>query len=76
MITLLIGTSVAAVGGLGWYGFKASLRIAEWGRGMDECDRIFQAAEGVGSINFEEGRKRAPKDGPRILPFVIPHLRP
>jgi hypothetical protein len=77
VITLLIGTSMIAGIGLGWYGYKASLRIAEWGRGMDECDQIFQTAtEGIGSTNFEDVRKRIPKDGPRIAPFVTSQLRP
>jgi hypothetical protein len=77
MITFLLGTSAVAGVGLGWYGYRASLRIAEWGRAMNECDQIFQAAtEGTSSTNLEEGRKRIPKDGPRILPFVTPHLRP
>jgi hypothetical protein len=77
MIALLVGTSVVAGIGLGWYGYKASLRIAAWGRGMDECDLIFQAVtEGSGPTNFEDGWKRVPKDGPRIAPFVTSHLRP
>ena len=74
MIIFLLGTSTIAGVGLGWYGYKARLRIAEWGRGMDECDQIFQAvAEETEGANFG---KRIPKDGPRIVPFVIPHLRP
>ena len=76
MITFLVGISMLAGVGLGWYGYKASLRIAAWGRGLDECDRIFQeAGEGVELIS-EDGRKRAPKDGARIVPFATPHLRP
>lgn len=47
MISLLFGTLILAGIGLGWYGYKASLRIAEWGRGMDECDHIFQIAGGI-----------------------------
>jgi hypothetical protein len=77
MITLLVGISILGGVGLGWYGYKAFLRIEAWGRGMDECDQIFQAmSEGTGSTGFEEGRKRAPKDGPCIAPLVTSHLQP
>ena len=41
MVALLVGVSVA-VAGLGWCGYKASVRIAEWGRNMDACDNIFR----------------------------------
>ena len=43
MIALLVGVSVA-VAGLGWCGYKASVRIAEWGRNMNACDDIFRRA--------------------------------
>jgi hypothetical protein len=43
MIVLLVGVTVLAVTGLGWYGHKASVRIATWGRNMNEQDGIFQA---------------------------------
>ncbi len=76
MVIFLLGTSIVAVGGLGWYGHKASLRIAEWGRGMDECDQIFQAvAEETEDTHFDGVRKRIPKDESHVLPFVTPHLR-
>jgi hypothetical protein len=45
MIALLIGTLALAGVALGWYGYRASVRIAVWGRNMDECDRIFQTME-------------------------------
>jgi hypothetical protein len=77
MITLLVGTSILAGVGLGWYGYKASLRIAAWGRGMDECDRIFQTVtQGTGGSNFDDGRKRPPQSAPVAAPFVTSHLRP
>jgi hypothetical protein len=73
MTTLLIGISIFALVGLGWYGYKASLRIEAWGQGVDECDRIFQTVSGEpGASNFDEGRQRPP----RIAPFVTSHLRP
>jgi hypothetical protein len=38
---LLIGMTILAFAGtLGWYGHKASLRIAAWGEGMNQRDRI------------------------------------
>ena len=77
MVALLVGTSVVAGVWLGWYGYKASLRIRAWGQGMNECDRIFQRmAEETEGTNFEDARQRLPKDGPGIAPFVTPHLRP
>ena len=44
MITLLIGFSVIAGVGLGWYGHKAVLRINRWGQNANACDDIFRAA--------------------------------
>ena len=44
MIALLLGSSALVVGALGWYGYRAFCRIQEWGRGMNEIDRIFQYA--------------------------------
>jgi hypothetical protein len=43
MIALLVGITTLAAMGLGWYGHKASVRIATWGQNMDEQDSIFQA---------------------------------
>ena len=40
MIPLMIGTSLVAGALLGWYGYKASLRIAAWGRNMNEREGI------------------------------------
>jgi hypothetical protein len=54
MIALLMGASVFAGVVLGWYGYKASVRIAVWGRNMDECDRIFQMA----NEHTDDGRLR------------------
>jgi hypothetical protein len=44
MIALLLGASTLVVGVVGWYGYRAFCRIQEWGRGMNEIDRIFQIA--------------------------------
>ena len=60
MITLMVGASVLAGVGLGWYGYKASVRIEAWGQGMNECDLIFQAmSEPTGDGGFE-GTPRRP----------------
>jgi hypothetical protein len=45
MTMLLLGMSVFAGMGLGWFGHKAKLRIDLWGRNADQQDLIFQAAE-------------------------------
>ena len=44
MVALLLGASTLVVGALGWYGYRAGCRIQEWGRRMNEIDRIFQIA--------------------------------
>ena len=44
MVTLLLGASTLVVGAMGWYGYWAVCRIQEWGRGMNQIDRIFQIA--------------------------------
>jgi hypothetical protein len=76
MIVLLVGTSVAAGVALGWYGYKASVRIQTWGQRMNECDSIFQVATaGTERTNFDEAQTRVPKDGPRIVPLAAPPLR-
>jgi hypothetical protein len=77
MIALLVGTLIVAGVWIGWYGYRASLRIAEWGRRMDECDSIFQTVTaGTEKVHYEDGRKRIPKDGPSVMPFgptPLPH---
>jgi hypothetical protein len=71
MIALLIGASVFAGVVLGWYGYKASVRIAVWGRNMNECDRIFQMA----SEHTDDGRLQGSGNVPAILPIAGKHLR-
>jgi hypothetical protein len=44
MNALILGASTLVVGVVGWYGYRAVCRIQEWGRGMNEIDRIFQYA--------------------------------
>ncbi len=44
MVILITGASIAATCWLGWMGYKASLRIQAWGRGLDACDEIFRIA--------------------------------
>ena len=38
---LLIGASTLVVTALGWFGYRAFLRIETWGRNMNEIDGIF-----------------------------------
>lgn len=72
MITLLIGISVLAGVSLAWFGYKTSLRIQAWGRGMDECDRIFQTVGGeLSGAEFDQNRKR-----PQSATLIATHLRP
>jgi len=74
MIPLLFGATTLAVAVLGWYGYRASIRIAAWGERMNDCDRIIQTVtEETGSAYFEDGRKRIPQDGPRMSPLVTSH---
>jgi hypothetical protein len=40
MIALLVGMSVMAGAAIGWYTYKAGLRIAMWGRKMNEFDQL------------------------------------
>jgi hypothetical protein len=72
MITLLIGTSLLAGLGCGWYGHKAKLRIDTWGQNEQECDLIFQVAEGGQSL--ENDWKRVPGDAPPLAPFTAAPL--
>lgn len=57
MIALLIGAStLIAIGVAGWYGYRAYCRIQEWGRRMNEIDRIFQySGEHVDHREFVRG---------------------
>lgn len=53
MIVLMIGTTAMVAVGIGWYGHKASLRIAYWGLRVNEQDLIFQRlsqGEGEGEL--------------------------
>jgi len=73
MIALLVGVTTLAVIGLGWYGYKASVRISTWGRNMDEQDGIFQAM--TGPERLESPRSRPPiRDGVGSLQAVGGHL--
>jgi hypothetical protein len=75
MIPLLIGAFAVAGAGIGWVGYKANVRIAEWGRNMNECDRIFQmAAEGEGDPDQPMVRSRSTEDGRAKTPFVGQHM--
>jgi hypothetical protein len=72
MITLLIGTSLLAGIGFGWYGHKAKLCIDTWGQNAQERDLIFQTAEG--GTNFESDWKRMPGDASPLAPFTAAPL--
>ena len=76
MITLMVGASILAGIGLGWYGYKASIRIEAWGDGMNECDAIFQAvSEPAGDGGFQ-GSPRRPVGNIRAAgAFAGQHLR-
>jgi hypothetical protein len=57
MIASLIGITTLAAVGLGWYGHKASARIATWGQNLNEQDSIFQAmAEPAERGDIQTGR--------------------
>ena len=73
MITLLIGVTTLAAIGLGWYGYRASARIATWGRNMDEQDRIFRA---MASPDCVDSQRSIPviRDGVGALQVVGGHL--
>ena len=77
MIALLVGVSVA-VAGLGWCGYKASVRIAEWGRNMNACDEIIRTASkltGGELIPAVERVSVAPPRGKREIPLgVVKHV--
>ena len=74
MIAFIVGASILGGVGLGWYGYKAVLRIEIWGQGMNECDAIFQAMS-QGEIGGElpqsrsRGRAEEPEFGRRHFPI-------
>jgi hypothetical protein len=71
MIPLLIASFTVAGAGIGWVGYKANARIAEWGRNMNECDRIFQiAAEGKDHAEPSMARSRGTEEGRAKSPYV------
>jgi hypothetical protein len=75
MITLIVGASVLAGIGLGWYGYKASIRIEAWGRGMNECDLIFQAmSEDMDDGGFRGSPRRPVGNVRGAGVFAGPHL--
>jgi hypothetical protein len=72
MSALLIGMSAIVGIGLGWYGYKAHLRIEAWGRNMNECDQIFQIASG----EMPEELDGLVKDGRRLASMAGHTLHP
>lgn len=78
MIALLIAISVVTGTVLGWFAYKASLRIQAWGLNMNAQDRIFQEAVREDSADPQPGRKRPEADygsvpvlGRRHLPLGV-----
>lgn len=76
MIALLIAISISTGTVLGWFAYKASLRIRTWGLNLDAQDRIFQEAAREDSVDSQSSRKRPEADhgpvpalGRRHLPF-------
>jgi hypothetical protein len=67
MLTLLVGISLVAGIGFGWYGHKAKLRIDIWGRNELEQDLIFQVAEGTNWNRMADG-------GTPLAPFPASHV--
>ena len=74
MIALLISTSLVAGTVLGWFGYKATLRIQAWGRNMNEQDRIFQEAMPEASVEPPKGHKRPGSDAGAVPALVSHHL--
>ncbi|MGA1982812.1 MAG: hypothetical protein ABSG84_10060 [Acidobacteriaceae bacterium] len=74
MTTLLLGATALAVVALGWFGYRAFVRIETWGRKMNDCDRIFQEA-GIQDDEWEpEVSKRRPPRGIALAPALkVPH---
>jgi hypothetical protein len=72
MTALLIGMSAIVGIGLGWYGYKAHLRIEAWGRNMNECDQIFQIASG----EMPEESDGLAEDGRRVASMTGHNLHP
>jgi hypothetical protein len=58
VIALLITTSIIAGAFLGWFGYRASLRIQAWGLNMNAQDRIFQEAIREDGVDPASSRKR------------------
>jgi hypothetical protein len=73
MIVFAMGISLLTGAALGWFGHKAIVRIEVWGRNAQECDRIFQIAEGIEESEYEWTRSA---DGaPGIANLAATHLR-
>ena len=74
MTTLLFGATTLAVVALGWYGYRAFVRIATWGRNMNDCDRIFQeAAIHDDGWEPEVSKRRPPRDIALAPSLKVPH---
>ena len=73
MIALFIVISVSAGTVLGWFVYKASLRIQAWGLNMNAQDRIFQEAVREDSVDSQRGRTR-PGAGRGPVPALGGHL--
>ena len=75
MIPLLVGIVVVAGAGIGWVGYKANARIAEWGKRMNEIDDIFRMdAEAEHPSGHPAAPRRQPEEGRSKTPFAGQHL--
>ena len=75
MIALLIGvTALTFMALLGWYGYRAYLRIQTWGRNMNEIDGICleEVLPGAGLRSYSE-RRRDAVNIPLVASFKTPH---
>ncbi|HEV2645073.1 MAG TPA: hypothetical protein VGU46_01780 [Acidobacteriaceae bacterium] len=74
MIPLIVFGTVG-VTGLGWFGYKASKRIALWGHNMNDIDQIFQATNAEEEeAQMQAVRSRMAEDARAKGPFVGQHL--
>jgi hypothetical protein len=65
---LLLGATTLAIAVLGWYGYRAFVRIETWGRNMNDCDRIFQEAAMHEDGWGPEVDRRRPAHGISVVP--------
>lgn len=72
MSALLIAISAGTGTVLGWFVYRASLRIQAWGVNMDAQDRIFQEAVGENSADMQIGRERTEAERGAVAVLHLP----